>query len=115
MVSIRVTRVMADTAARHEPVLLNTAHIISIEQMQEAAYIYLRDGRHFAVTESVETLGAALVPVTRAERSSESAVHIGQEPAGAIRHTSNYRVRVRLTPTAYPRPHRLWGAYSPCV
>lgn len=79
MVWIRVTRVMADTAAIHEPVLLDTANIISIEHMQEDTYIYLRDGRHFAVTESVETLGAALVPVTMAERSSESAVHIGQD------------------------------------
>jgi nucleotide-binding universal stress UspA family protein len=75
MVWIRVTRVMADTAAIHEPVLLNTANIISIEHMQEATYIYLRDGRHFAVTESIETLGAALVPVTAAEYSSETAVH----------------------------------------
>ena len=92
MVWIRVTRVMADTAAIHEPVLLNTANIVSIEQMQEAAYIYLRDGRHFAVTESVETLGVALVPVTMAERFSERAVHIGQdqqEPS-AIPSTTEY-------------------------
>ena len=79
MVWIRVTRVMADTAAIHETVLLNTANIVSIEQMQETTYIYLRDGRHFAVTESVETLGLALVPVTMAERFSESAVYIVQD------------------------------------
>jgi nucleotide-binding universal stress UspA family protein len=86
MVWIRVTRVMADTAAIHEPVLLNTANIISIEPMQEAAYIYLRDGRHFAVTESIETLGAALFTLTTAAPSSEGAVHIGpdqQKPAAA--------------------------------
>lgn len=71
MVWIRVTRVMADTAVIHEPVLLNTENIISIEPMQDAAYIYLRDGRHFAVAESLETLGAALVPATMAERPAE--------------------------------------------
>jgi len=87
MVWIRVTRVMADTAAIHEPVLLNTDNIISIEPMQEAAYIYLRDGRHFAVTESIETLGAALVPVPTSAPASDRAVHLGQdhqqEPAAA--------------------------------
>jgi nucleotide-binding universal stress UspA family protein len=92
MVWIHVTRVMADTAAIHEPVLLNSANIVSIEQMQEATYIYLRDGRHFAVTESVETLGLALVPVTMAEPVSERAVYIGQDQQelSAIPSTTEY-------------------------
>ena len=92
MVWIRVTRVRADTAAIHEPVLLDTANIISIEHMQEATYIYLRDGRHFAVTESVETLGAALVPVTMAAPVSERAVYIrqDQQEPSAIPSTTEY-------------------------
>ena len=92
MVWIRVTRVRADTAAIHEPVLLDTANIISIEHMQEATYIYLRDGRHFAVTESVETLGAALVPMTMAAPVSERAVYIGQDQQApsAIPSTTEY-------------------------
>ena len=92
MVWIRVTRVMADTDAIRGPVLLDTANVISIEHMQEGTYLYLRDGRHFAVAESIETLGAALLPVTRAERSSEIAVYIepDQQQPAALPSTTEY-------------------------
>lgn len=79
---IRVTRIMAETAAIHESVLLNTANIISIEQVQDMVYVYLRDGRHFAVTESLETLGAALVPMAMAGRPPERAVSAGRQRQG---------------------------------
>jgi uncharacterized protein YlzI (FlbEa/FlbD family) len=60
MLWIRVTRVTSDDPTKCEPVLLNTASIISVEQVQDAVYVYLRDGRHFIVVESLEKLGALL-------------------------------------------------------
>jgi hypothetical protein len=59
---MRVTRISADHPTEHDPVLLNTVSIISIEQVQGTVHIYLRDGRHFAVAESLEMLSAALMP-----------------------------------------------------
>jgi hypothetical protein len=59
---LRVTRVSSDNPTEHDAVLLNTAHIISIEHVRETVYVYLRDGRHFAVADSLEMLNAALIP-----------------------------------------------------
>ena len=59
---IRVTRMTSETPTEHEAVLLNAAHIISIEQVSETTYVHLRDGRHFAVADSLEMLRIALMP-----------------------------------------------------
>lgn len=80
MVWIRVTRVMAETVVRQESVLLNTANLMSIEQVQDTVYVYLRDGRHFAITEPIETLAAALVPIT--DQLPVRAVSASQEHPG---------------------------------
>jgi hypothetical protein len=61
---IRVTRMTSDPPTQHEAVLLNTAHILSIEQVRDTdtTYVFLRDGRHFAVADSLEMLWTTLMP-----------------------------------------------------
>lgn len=58
---LRVTRISPDNPTEHDAVLLNTAHIISIEHVRDTVYVYLRDGRHFAVAESLEMLRTELM------------------------------------------------------
>ena len=58
---IRVTRTTSETPTEHEVVLLNTMHIISIEQARDTTYVYLRDGRHFEVADSLEMLRTELM------------------------------------------------------
>jgi len=58
---IRVTRMTSEPPTEHEAILLNTAHIISIEQARDTTYVYLRDGRHFEVADSLEMLRTELM------------------------------------------------------
>jgi uncharacterized protein YlzI (FlbEa/FlbD family) len=60
---IRVTRITSEPPTQHEAVLLNAAHILSIEQMHDTTYVFLRDGRHFAVADSLEMLWTTLMPL----------------------------------------------------
>lgn len=62
MAWIRLTRITPEAPSEHEPILLNTAHIISVEQVENTVYVHLRDGRHFAVAEALETLRTELMP-----------------------------------------------------
>jgi hypothetical protein len=39
---IRVTRITSDPPTQHEAVLLNTAHVLSIEQLRDTTYVFLR-------------------------------------------------------------------------
>jgi len=57
---IYVMRVIADHPPDHEPVLLNSAYVISREQLGGIVYVSLYDGRHFAVAESLEALCTAI-------------------------------------------------------
>ena len=58
---IRVTRKTSDPPTQHEAVLLNTAHILSIEQIRDSTYVFLRD-RDLAVADSLEMLWTTLMP-----------------------------------------------------